>query len=164
MSIGAKRNKDGIPVIFGFKTMTVLTGSMAPKINPGDIIIDKNTKPENIKVGDIITYKVSEEILITHRVIEVVNKEGRSAFKTKGDANNVDDNNLVTEEQLVGRYFFRIPYAGYISNFARSIYGIVLLILVPIVLLIYDKLKTILSELKKEKGNKQTAADNMDYK
>jgi signal peptidase I len=163
MSIGAKKNKDRVPSMFGYKPMTVLTGSMTPKINPGDVIIDKSINSKGIKVGDVITYKVSDGMLITHRVIEVINKEGKLGFKTKGDANNVDDNNLVTEEQLVGRYSFRIPYAGYVSNFARSIYGFVLLILVPIVLLIYDQLKTVLSEFKKEKSNKQTTADNMDY-
>jgi signal peptidase len=164
MSMNAKKNKDGVPTIFGHKSMIVLTGSMAPKINPGDIIITNSAKPENIKVGDVITYRVNSEMLITHRVTEVVSKEGRRAFKTKGDANNVEDNNLVTEDQLIGRYSFRIPYAGYVSNFARSIYGFVLLILIPIVLLIYDQLKTVLSELKKEKAEKQTTADNMDYK
>jgi signal peptidase len=164
MSIGAKKNKDGVPSILGYKPMTVLTGSMAPKINPGDIIIDKSVKPENIKVGDVITYRVSDEMLITHRVIEVANKEGRLAFKTKGDANNIDDHNLVTEGQLVGRYAFRIPYAGYVSNFARSIYGFVLLIVVPAVLLIYDQLKTVLPELKKEKDKKETTSNNMFYK
>ncbi len=163
MSIGAKKNRDGVPSILGYKPMTVLTGSMAPKINPGDMIIDKSVNPESIKVGDVVTYRVNSNMLITHRVIEIVNKEGKSAFKMKGDANNVEDNNLVTEEQLIGRYSFRIPYAGYVANFARSIYGFVLLILVPAALLIYDQVKTVLSEMKKEKDKKQIAAvDNMD--
>jgi signal peptidase I len=164
MSIGAKKDKARIPSIFGYKPMVVLTGSMAPEINPGDVIIGKGVNAKNIRIGDIITYKISDEMLITHRVIEVVDKQGRQAFKTKGDANNVDDNNLITEEQLVGRYSFRIPYAGYVSNFARSTYGFVLLILVPIALLIYDQLKNVLSELKEEKHKKETVSDNMLYK
>lgn len=160
MSMSTKKNKDEISNILGYKSMVVLTGSMAPKINPGDIIIDKSIKAKNIKVGDVITYKFDNETLITHRVIEVINKEGSQAYRTKGDANNVDDGKLVTDEQLVGKYSFRIPYAGYVSNFTRTKYGFMLLILLPIMILIYEQFKNVLTELKKEENTKSVSNDN----
>jgi signal peptidase len=131
--------------------MTVLTGSMGPKINPGDIIIDSSVSGGNIKVGDVVTYRAAENMLVTHRVMEIVDKNGKKMYKTKGDANNTDDGRLVSQEQIVGRVNFRIPYGGYVSRFTRSIYGFLLLILIPTGLLIWEQIKTILSEKQKEK-------------
>jgi len=159
MSVTAKKNKDNIPSIFGYKIMTVLTGSMAPDIRPGDIIIDKHGESKDIKVGDVITYRVNSEIIITHRIIEVANKDGQLLFKTKGDANNVEDNNMVTEDQLIGNYCFRIPYGGYVSKFLGSKYGFVIFILIPIAILLQNQVKSILSDIKKRKN---IGTDNID--
>lgn len=154
VNINAKRNSDNIPSFLGYKPMTVLTGSMAPRISPGDIIIDSSVTADNIKVGDVVTYKATESMLITHRIIEIINENGKNMYKTKGDANNTDDGKLVSPEQIVGRVSFRIPYGGYVSRFASSIYGLILLILVPTGLLIWQQIKTILSEREKEKAKK----------
>lgn len=153
-NIIAKKSGNKLPSFLGYKPMTVLTGSMNPKIKPGDIVIDKSVSSESIKVGDVITYKAGEDMLITHRVIEMIQESGRTLYKTKGDANNTDDGKPIAYEQVVGKVAYRIPYAGYISNFIRSIYGFILFILLPFGLLIYEQLKTILSEHQKEKAKK----------
>ncbi|MBL4937496.1 signal peptidase I [Clostridium sp. YIM B02515] len=154
MSIRAKGSKDKIPSFLGYKPMTILTGSMAPKINPGDVIIDKSIKAEDIKVGDVITYKANENMLVTHRVIGIFLQNGKNVYKAKGDANDTDDGKLIEPEQVVGKVSFRIPYGGYISRFAGSVYGFILLILIPTGLLICEQMKTILSEQKKGKAGK----------
>jgi signal peptidase len=142
--------------------MTVLTGSMSPYINPGDIIIDKKVDHLNIKLGDVITYSTEKDMLVTHRLVEIVNGDEGFKYKTKGDANNSPDSKLVLPEQLVGKYIFRIPYAGYLSHFARSIYGYILLVLIPAGILIWNKITTILSEIKSNKNNKDKSSDSMD--
>lgn len=124
------------PSIFGFKAMTVLTGSMSPEINPGDLVIVKNIKESNtLTVGDTVTYKNRDNILITHRVLEVNNSDGLKTYITKGDANPVADVEPVTQGQLEGTYITQIPYLGYIGMFVKTSTGIILLVVIPMLLI-----------------------------
>lgn len=137
--ISSRKNPNKIPSIFGLKPMAVLTGSMVPVLNPGDMIFDKEVSQQDIKVGDIITFR-KDTILITHRVESIEENSGEIAFKTKGDANNVCDEDLVYKDMIIGTFAFRIPYGGYISNFAKSPIGFVLFIIIPASLLLYDEI------------------------
>jgi len=147
MSISSKLSKDKIPSLLGFRPMTVLTGSMSPQINPGDVIIDKRINTEDIRLGDIVTYRVNSTMLVTHRVVNVLNKDDKLTFETKGDANNSPDDKFVTEKQIIGKYIFRIPYAGYLSQFSRSIFGFIILVLIPTVLLIFNQIKMLAEDV-----------------
>lgn len=140
-------SKDKTHIVF-LKPMTVLTGSMSPSINPGDIIIDKKIDAKAIKEGDIITFRASSNVLITHRIVEVISKDGEISFKTKGDANNSEDEKLVDEEQVVGGYIFKIPYAGYISKLTGNIFGFILIIFIPACVLILIQIKDTISQSK----------------
>ena len=63
--------------IFGHKMYVVLTGSMKPEINPNDIVIVKKVKQESLKKGDIITFLNDRQTTtVTHRIIELVEKDG----------------------------------------------------------------------------------------
>ncbi|MFH5877375.1 signal peptidase I [Arthrobacter sp. NA-172] len=82
------------PRILGYQTSTMLTGSMAPLINPGDVVITVPVPVADLKVGDIITYHipVDDQRVETHRIIELaVNSQGTATVRTKGDANNGAD-------------------------------------------------------------------------
>jgi signal peptidase I len=130
------------PSVFGYKQMTVLTGSMKPQINPGDLVIVKNIKDLNtIGVGTIVTYKNKENVLITHRVSELNNKDGVKTYITKGDANPAADVEAVTQNQLEGVYVTNIPYLGYFNMFVKSGIGIIFLILVPLILIMGLEIK-----------------------
>ncbi|PAB59971.1 signal peptidase I [Anaeromicrobium sediminis] len=162
--IQGKRNPTYIPSIVGYKLLSVLTGSMRPVLEPGDMIVIKEINPEDIKEKDVITYRMNKDTLVTHRVVEIINEDGNLLFRTKGDANNTEDFELIKSEQIIGTLSFNIPKGGYISNFAKSPKGFVLFILVPIILLIAYELKSILLELgKDEKDNKDNPnpKDNM---
>ncbi len=152
----AQNNHGEIPSIFGYKPMSVLTGSMMPLIKPGDLILVKDAEPSDIKIGDVITYWMND-ILVTHRVIEVINSGGEPVFRTKGDANKLEDGILVTPEQLVGRLGAAVPYGGRIAEFAASEKGFVFLVVVPVFLLIGGELKTILSEPNSQREREQDA-------
>ncbi|MTI69372.1 MAG: signal peptidase I [Firmicutes bacterium] len=143
----SRKNSDKVQSIFGYKPMSVLTGSMRPNLQPGDMIIAKEIPENKVKLEDIITYKVDRNTLVTHRVIDIVTKDNKLYFKTKGDANNVEDQDLVSSEQLVGVLAFNIPNGGYIANFIRSPKGFLLLIILPIILLLGGELKGILSNV-----------------
>lgn len=104
------------PRIFGYHTLTMLTGSMAPLINPGDVVVTLPVPTSEIKVGDIITYHipVEDQRVETHRVTELTgNADGSIVVQTKGDANNGVDPWLATiSTPTVDRQVATVPYVG----------------------------------------------------
>lgn len=122
--------------ILGFTPLKVLSGSMEPVIKTGDLIIVKKTPDSNILEGDIITFKTGPETFVTHRVIGISNENGVIGFKTKGDANNIEDKDLVFEEDLVGKYVLRVPLFGHLSDLVVKPMGFLLFFILPILLLL----------------------------
>lgn len=98
--------------LIGFRSYTVLSGSMEPKFYPGDMVITQHKDKVDIKVNDIVTYKDNEGVIITHRIIE----ETDEGYITKGDNNNVNDADILKEENIIGEVKFSIPKAGYVMN------------------------------------------------
>lgn len=82
------------PRVFGYRTATMLTGSMAPGIVPGDVIVDTQEPVNRVAIGQIITYHipVEDHRVESHRVIWVGHdKAGHVLIRTKGDANPIAD-------------------------------------------------------------------------
>src|SRR5438874_6715822 len=78
-----------VPLAFGLHTYVVRSGSMAPAIDTGDLVITRSISPSEAKVGEIVMFKDPEEAgrLITHRVRAMHERDGRFYFVTRGDAN-----------------------------------------------------------------------------
>jgi signal peptidase len=104
------------PRVFGYQTSTMLTGSMSPLINPGDVVVTVPTAVSGLQVGDIITYRipVEDHRVETHRVTEILtNADGTTAVRTKGDANpGVDPWIATLQGAAVDRHVFTVPYVG----------------------------------------------------
>ena len=149
----AKKNPNQIPSVFGYSPMSVLSGSMSPMLEPGDMIIIKKPPIEEIEIGEVITYRVGADTFVTHRVVDIITTDNQIKFQTQGDANNTIDQTLIEPENMVGSFVLRIPNGGYIASFIRSPLGIILSILLPIALLIGSELYTIVSKEKKEGKN-----------
>lgn len=149
--IQSRRNPGQLPSVLGFRAMSVLTGSMRPVLQPGDMIIVKETRAENIKENDIITYRKGPETLVTHRVVEVVDRDGTLMFRTRGDANNVEDDFLVPSGSVIGSLVLRIPYGGYVSRFVRSPVGFAIFIIIPLILLLGGEIRNISRKSAEEK-------------
>ena len=96
----------------GFRVYTVLSGSMKPEINPGDIVFVTNNGKNDLSEGDIITFREADNI-ITHRIVDIT-KDG---YITKGDNNNSIDLFTVSYENIIGRVLFHIPKIGYLIAF-----------------------------------------------
>jgi signal peptidase I len=82
------------PHVLGYRTMTMLTGSMAPQINPGDVTIVTPISVSQVTEGMVITYHrpIEDHSLVTHRVISVQKAaNGTTTVQTKGDANEAAD-------------------------------------------------------------------------
>lgn len=99
--------------IIGYRSYTVLSGSMEPRFYPGDIVITKHKNKTDIKVNDIVTYRDNDGVIITHRIIE----ETPEGYITKGDNNNVEDADVLTKENIIGEVKFSIPKIGYVMDF-----------------------------------------------
>lgn len=104
------------PRVLGYQTSTMLTGSMSPLINPGDLVVTVPTPITDIHVGDIITYQipVEDHRVETHRVTEILaNEDGSTAVITKGDANNgVDPWIASLAGRTVDKHVLTVPYVG----------------------------------------------------
>ncbi len=162
MALAGKRSADGIPTFRDYKALSVISGSMEPAINTGDVIVIRPVAgPQEIAEGDIITFRAKEkaEMLITHRVIGIVtvNKEP-AAYVTKGDANETEDLSTVALSQVVGRYEFRLPYFGYLARFVREPLGVILIVILPGLVLIgleFRKIWQALTEAEAAKAKAQ---------
>jgi signal peptidase len=104
------------PHVFGYRTATMLTGSMAPQINPGDVVVTVPKPVSEVAVGDIISYHipVEDHRVETHRVVAVTHDaNGRLAVITKGDANNGRDPWVATiDGNTVWQTKAVVPYVG----------------------------------------------------
>lgn len=82
------------PHAAGYRTMTMLTASMAPAINPGDVIVVTPLPVTDVEPGMVISYHIpiDDHRLVSHRVLTVTdNPEGTITVQTKGDANDGPD-------------------------------------------------------------------------
>jgi signal peptidase len=135
-------NKDDVPQIGGYCPMIVLTGSMEPKISSGDLIICKQIDGKDVKKGDIIAFFDPDgngTSVLTHRVTEVIKEDGKISFRTKGDANPVEDQKPVAAEKLVGIYRTKISGAGNVAMFMQTTTGLIVCVGIPLIILIgYD--------------------------
>ena len=119
----------------------VVSGSMQPTIDINDAIIIRRVKSNNIKVGDVITFKSNDvnhpNITITHRVVGIVNKEDGLYFRTKGDNNKVTDSSLVSSKCVYGKVDLIIPKLGYFQKFIVTPTGFCLFILLTIFIILF---------------------------
>lgn len=139
--------KKEVPSIFGYKNFIVLTNSMVPTLNAGDIVFTKET--DNIKENDIIAYQV-DGVVVTHRVNHIVEENGKNYYITKGDANSSEDIELISIQDIEGKYIFKIPYLGKVILFLQKPQGIMIFVLIIGTLLLISNKK---DEKKEESTN-----------
>ncbi len=151
-------NPDRPPSVLGFTSMATLSGSMsgdAPDhIEVGDLVIARSVNPDTLKVGDVITFMENGRTAVTHRII-AINEDG--TFTTKGDANNTEDQSPVSKENVIGKFWFRIPKMGDAILFAQTPVGMLVVIGVPIIL--YILLDMILRARQNKKDKKKADED-----
>jgi len=123
-----------VPGIFGYKPMIVMSGSMEPTIKTGDLIIVKETDVKSLKKDDIIAFRVKDDTLVSHRIVDVSKDKGQYYFETKGDNNNTKDEGLVKDKNVEGKYKLRIAKLGSFLMFIATPLGFVVLLLAAIIL------------------------------
>jgi len=136
-----------IPFITGSeKALIVLSGSMTPLMLPGDVLIAKSVDPNELTVGDILTFRApvsKHNIYVTHRII-ALKDDKELIFKTKGDANNAEDDFNVTASKAVGKLVFVIPFVGYLPEITKNKNIFFLVVILPASLLITSEIWNII--------------------
>lgn len=107
-----------IPRLLGVQPLAVLSGSMEPVYHVGSLIYVVPVDPVSIEVGDPVTYLISENTMVTHRVVE--KDDENRFFKTKGDANETPDGGMVMYTNVVGKPVFSVPYLGYLAVYVGT--------------------------------------------
>ena len=112
------------PRFFGYQAATMLTGSMAPSIVPGDVVVTTQQPVAEVTVGDVISYHipVEDHRVETHRVVDVItNPDGTTAVRTKGDANEAVDPWIATlDGDYVYEQAFIVPGVGDVIRALRT--------------------------------------------
>lgn len=124
----------------GVRVFNIISESMIPKYNIGDVLVVKSIEPQNIKVGDDIAYIGQESTfnqkIVTHQVIKIDYENGEYIFHTKGIANTLEDP-LVHQNQVFGKVVYKIWILSFISKILSNVYVVFFGIFVPIVVLIF---------------------------
>ncbi len=124
-----------VPQVVGAShSYVVLSDSMSPEINAGDVVIVDDAPVDTIERGDVITYeRPGGDQLVTHRVIEVRSDGDSTSYRTKGDANEDPDPTPIPASNVIGVVAFHIPLIGHVISFGGSDLGIVVFIIIPAV-------------------------------
>jgi signal peptidase I len=134
------------------KPFVISSGSMGDTIPAGSLALAQPR--ETYHPDDIITYYTNDQngnrqkTPTTHRIVEVVEGENLG-YRTKGDANQDPDPFITPHQNLIGKVVFHLPFFGHFNNFARSQLGLIILIVIPATLIIYQQLQNIHAEILK---------------
>ena len=147
----AQRVSKGKIDLLGYQAYTVVTGSMTPKIEVGDIIVIEKVDPASLKKGDVVTYEGSKGdlkgLVLTHRIVDIKKDEedNKYHFITKGDANDTEDPEI-TEDNIRGKMIYKSVLFSFVSKLMLRpgfFYGLFVIISIYF---IYQVLSMILSK------------------
>lgn len=138
-----------LPAFLGLQVYTVVSASMEPALSAGTAVYTAARGFDEIREGDIITFRLRESgIYVTHRVISK-DEESRT-FQTKGDANSQPDGGEVAYEDVAGRVQFAVPYLGCLAMMTGNMGEKLLLAGVLLWLLLINGILTNLMETKRK--------------
>ena len=123
----------GAPRLAGFRSFTVMSGSMEPAISTGDVVVERAIHPLQARIGDVVTFKDATRgnELVTHRVRAIRVRGPVVSFVTRGDANTGTEHWSVRREGTIGRVAYHLPLAGYALVWTRTPWARLLLLVIP---------------------------------
>ncbi len=130
-------NTNETPSVAGLKTFVIISGSMEPYLEIGDIVIIKKCEQSEIKEGDIISFRSGESI-ITHRINKIVKENNNIRYETKGDNNNISDKNYVKYEDIEGKMVQKISHLGNIILLLKNKVVIIIILIIFYIMYIHN--------------------------
>lgn len=152
-----QRFSDNKLSLFNFRLFSVVSQSMVPVYDIGDVLVAKEQDPSTIKEGDIVSYLGTTgsfaNKVVTHRVVNVEKREdGKYYYRTKGDANLVEDP-IVMEDQLYGVVVYKSVLLSLVYRIVGTQIGFFMFIIIPIMFVIGSEMISTL--LEKEEGRRK---------
>lgn len=136
--VQAATNPRETPCVFGVKTFVIISGSMEPVLEIGDIAVIKEFPKEELQAGDIISFRSGQSI-ITHRITDVIkDKNGKISFETKGDNNNIKDKNYVKSDDVEGKMVCKIPFVGKVALLLKNKLIIIIILMIFYMMYIHN--------------------------
>ena len=157
--------KVALPLLTGVESpFTVVTsGSMRPTLEVGDLLIVVGADPYQLKVGDIIVFRVPwSSSLVVHRIVRIGTGPSGLVFYTKGDNNAVLDPGYRTPRDIYGRVVLRLPYVGAILELLQTLPAKLTIVGVIAGFLIYEYSKMIGSESRWANGGSKDSREEQD--
>ncbi len=144
VALGVLLGASAVPLFGKYGVYTVLSGSMAPTISTGSIVVVR--PQETYTRGDVITAKSGDPHRpVTHRIVDVT-PEG---FVTQGDANAAPDSIVRAPKDVLGRVVFHVPLVGYPIAWVQTPQGFIFLLVIPSVLIVYHEILSMATTLEK---------------
>ena len=140
---------------FNYRIFTVVSGSMVPKYNIGDVLISKDVDPNEIKVGDAVSYLGTSGSfkgkVITHEVIDIeTDADGKLVFHTKGLANIIEDP-IVYEDQVYGVVTRKAVLLSFVYRLVGTQFGLFLFVVIPILYIVASEMIGFMLEKEEER-------------
>ena len=130
-------------LLAGIKSFVVLTGSMEPALPAGSVVFIRPS--DNYRTGDVISFKNSSGMTVTHRIVASSN----GYIRTAGDANNTPDSELLVPADILGKAGFSLPLFGRLAIFTKSPAGFIGMLVVPALFFIAWQIFEIIREVQK---------------
>lgn len=141
--------------LFGVQVLVVQSGSMEPEYPTGSVVYVTPAAPEELALRDVVTFRVGSHSLGTHRIIEILEEDGKTLYRTKGDANDQADG-LISADDIVGKVRFSIPLLGYLVAYIQKPPGMYVAIAVAACILLLMVLPDLLFDEKKSAKQEDT--------
>lgn len=140
--------------IGGYRIFTILTGSMKGVYDINDVVLVKEVDKKTLKVGDDIAYLGEKDSykgkIVTHRIINIENKNNQMIIHTKGVSNILEDP-VITNNKIYGKVESKLTFISLINKTIKNKYGFFFLIFVPLVLVIFLEIADTITDQKLEK-------------
>lgn len=155
VTLSLTSKSSGVPNILGYAPLSVQSNSMEDTFAAGDLLLSKVTNDPEVKyeVGDIVSFPIEingESVLNTHRIVEVIEDENITYYKTQGDnkdTNPVPDEDLQSSATIVAKYTgAKLSGAGNVLSFIRTQLGFFLCVLLPmIIFFVYEAVRVVMN-------------------
>lgn len=165
-----RANNGEVPNVLGFSVMRVKTGSMEPTLRTGCIVITRKSDPQELEVGDIISfYSTDPDPYIngqveTHRIVErhfLIT--GEREFITKGDANQADDPTPVFQSNVIGRVVLNLGItSGSVIGVLQNPKVIFFLIILPLIFITFSEAVNLVNLIVNRNESEEELTDEAD--
>ena len=122
---------DRIPNVFGYKMFIVLDGRMEQSISYGDLVFTKNIETNNIKNGDIIAFRNSEQKVTIHKVIGI--DDQNKVFTMQTTTNETMDTKYANEQDVEGLLINKISKIGLVILFLQEPFVFIFLVCIILI-------------------------------